>query len=71
MVVNPTKEKQKTNIRAAGSDDSIKLEPPRELTVESAIEFIADDELVEVTPTILRIRKRIRDRRARERAHAG
>ena len=71
MVVNPTKEKQKTNMRAAGSDDSIKLEPPRELTVETSIEFIADDELVEVTPTSLRIRKRVRDRRARERAKVG
>jgi GTP-binding protein len=71
MVVNPTKEKQKTNMRAAGSDDSIKLEPPRELTVETSIEFIADDELVEVTPTSLRVRKRVRDRRARERARVG
>ncbi len=71
MVVNPTKEKQKTNMRAAGSDEGIKLEPPRELTVETAIEFIADDELVEVTPTTLRIRKRLRDRKLRERARAG
>ncbi|MGZ4119374.1 MAG: translational GTPase TypA [Actinomycetota bacterium] len=68
MVVNPTKEKQKTNIRTHAADEAIKLEPPRELTVESAIEFIAADELVEVTPTRLRIRKRILDRRARERA---
>jgi GTP-binding protein len=68
MVVNPTKEKQKTNMRASGADDAIKLEPPRELTVETAIEFIAEDELVEVTPSSLRIRKRIRDRRQRERA---
>jgi GTP-binding protein len=68
MVVNPTKEKQKTNMRTHASDDAIKLEPPRELTVESAIEFIAGDELVEVTPSRLRIRKRILDRRARERA---
>ena len=68
MVVNPTKEKQKTNMRTHAADEAIKLEPPRELTVESAIEFIAADELVEVTPTTLRIRKRILDRRARERA---
>ena len=68
MVVNPTKEKQKTNMRTHAADEAIKLEPPRELTVESAIEFIAGDELVEVTPTTLRIRKRILDRRARERA---
>ena len=68
MVVNPTKEKQKTNMRTHASDEAIKLEPARELTVETAIEFIAADELVEVTPTSLRIRKRILDRRARERA---
>ena len=68
MVVNPTKEKQKTNMRTHATDDAIKLEPARELTVESAIEFIAADELVEVTPSTLRVRKRILDRRARERA---
>ena len=68
MSVNPTKEKQKTNMRASGSDEGIKLEPPRELGIETAIEFIADDELVEVTPSALRIRKRIRDRKDRERA---
>ncbi|HEV2685820.1 MAG TPA: translational GTPase TypA [Actinomycetota bacterium] len=68
MVVNPTKEKQKTNMRTHATDDAIKLEPARELTVESAIEFIAADEFVEVTPSRLRIRKRILDRRARERA---
>jgi GTP-binding protein len=68
MVVNPTKEKQKTNMRTHAADEAIKLEPPRELTVETAIEFIAGDELVEVTPSRLRIRKRILDRRARERA---
>ncbi|MFA5891078.1 MAG: translational GTPase TypA [Actinomycetota bacterium] len=68
MVVNPTKEKQKSNMRTHSHDEAIKLEPPRELTVESAIEFIAGDELVEVTPSRLRIRKRILDRRARERA---
>jgi GTP-binding protein len=68
MVVNPTKEKQKTNMRTHATDDAIKLEPPRELTVETAIEFIAADELVEVTPSTLRIRKRILERRARERA---
>ncbi len=70
MAVNPTKEKQKTNMRASGADEAIKLEPARELTVESSIEFIADDELVEVTPSALRIRKRVRDRRTRERARA-
>jgi GTP-binding protein len=68
LVVNVTREKQKTNIRAAGSDDAIKLEPHRELSVETAIEFIAADELVEVTPESLRVRKRLLDRRVRERA---
>jgi GTP-binding protein len=53
------REKQKTNIRTHASDDAIKLVPPRELTIESAIEFIADDELVEVTPSHLRVRKRV------------
>jgi GTP-binding protein len=59
MVVNVTKEKQKTNIRTHAADDAIKLVPPRELTIESAIELIADDELVEITPTDIRVRKRL------------
>ena len=59
MVVNITKEKQKTNIRTHAADDAIKLTPPRELTIESAIELIADDELVEITPTDIRVRKRV------------
>jgi GTP-binding protein len=58
MVVNVTREKQKTNIRTHAADDAIKLSPPKVLTIESAIELIADDELVEVTPTSLRMRKR-------------
>ncbi|MHB8512078.1 MAG: translational GTPase TypA [Actinomycetota bacterium] len=68
LVVNVTREKQKTNIRTHASDEAIKLEPPRELNVETSIEFIASDELVEVTPTSLRVRKRHLDRRVRERA---
>jgi GTP-binding protein len=59
MYVNVTKEKQKTNIRTHAADDAIKLTPPRVLTLETAIEWIADDELVEVTPANLRVRKRI------------
>jgi GTP-binding protein len=59
MVVNVCREKQKTNIRTHASDDAIKLTPPRVLTLETAIEWIADDELVEVTPSNLRVRKRI------------
>jgi len=58
LVVNPIKTKQLTNIRAAGKDDAILLTPPIPLTLEYAVEFIADDELVEVTPKSIRIRKR-------------
>jgi GTP-binding protein len=58
MVVNPTKAKQLTNIRTHSKDEAIKLEPPREMTLETAIEWIADDELVEVTPAAIRVRKR-------------
>ena len=66
--VNVMKGKKLTNIRAAGSDDSIQLEPPRLLTLESALEFIADDELVEVTPTAIRLRKRFLKAHERKRA---
>ena len=58
LVVNPIKTKKLTNIRAAGKDDAILLTPPIQLTLEYAVEFIADDELVEVTPLSIRIRKR-------------
>jgi GTP-binding protein len=58
LVVNPIKTKKLTNIRAAGKDDAILLTPPIQLTLEYAVEFIADDELVEVTPSSIRIRKR-------------
>ena len=58
LVVNPVKTKQLTNVRASGKDEAIALTPPIELTLESAIEFIADDELVEITPKSIRIRKR-------------
>ncbi len=57
MDVNPTKEKKLTNIRASGSDRNILLKPPRELTLEGALEFIEDDEWVEVTPNHIRLRK--------------
>jgi GTP-binding protein len=59
MVVNVTREKQKTNIRTHAADDAIKLTPPIVHTLETGIEFIADDELVEVTPDAIRIRKRV------------
>ena len=68
LVVNPIKTKKLTNIRAAGKDDAILLTPPIELTLEYAVEFIADDELVEVTPTSIRIRKRFLKEQDRKRA---
>jgi GTP-binding protein len=58
LVVNAIREKKLTNIRAAGSDEAIHLTPPREMTLEFALEFIEDDELVEVTPKHIRLRKR-------------
>jgi len=58
LVVNPIKTKQLTNIRAAGKDEAILLTPPIALTLEYAVEFIADDELLEITPKSIRIRKR-------------
>jgi GTP-binding protein len=58
MLANPAKGKQLTNIRASGSDDAIKLKPARKMTLETSIEWIDDDELVEVTPDAIRIRKR-------------
>jgi GTP-binding protein len=75
LVVNPIKGKQLTNIRAAGKDEAIALTPPIALTLEYAVEFIADDELCEVTPRVIRIRKRHlreheRKRAARESAGA-
>jgi GTP-binding protein len=58
LVVNPIKGKQLTNVRASGTDEAVRLVPPIELTLEYAVEFIADEELVEVTPQSIRIRKR-------------
>ncbi|MBN8441738.1 MAG: translational GTPase TypA [Thauera sp.] len=58
LVVNPIKGKQLTNVRASGTDEAVRLIPPIQLTLESAIEFIADDELVEITPKSIRLRKR-------------
>jgi GTP-binding protein len=59
MDVNVTKEKKQTNMRASSADEAIRLVPPRKLGLEQAIEFINDDELVEVTPSTIRLRKRI------------
>ena len=73
LPVNPTKEKQLTNVRAAGSDENILLTPPVRMSLEQALEFIEDDELVEVTPESIRLRKKLlkeherkRDSRSRE-----
>jgi GTP-binding protein len=59
MEVNPLKAKQLTNVRASGKDESIRLTPPRRPTLEQAIAYIDDDELVEVTPKSIRLRKRV------------
>ncbi|HXV72470.1 MAG TPA: translational GTPase TypA [Acidimicrobiia bacterium] len=69
MVVNPTKGKQLTNIRTHAADDAIKLRPPRRLTLELAMEWITDDELVEVTPEAVRVRKRHLSESERRRHH--
>ena len=68
LTVNPLKGKKLTNIRAAGKDDNVLLTPPITLTLEYAVEFIADDELVEVTPQSIRIRKRFLKAHERKRA---
>src|SRR5512134_1723379 len=68
LTVNPVKTKQLTNIRAAGKDEAINLTPPIPLTLEYAVEFIADDELVEITPKSIRIRKRYLKEHERKRA---
>ena len=68
LVVNPIKGKQLTNVRASGSDEAVRLVPPIELTLEKAVEFIADDELVEITPRSIRIRKRLLKEHERKRA---
>ena len=57
--VNPMKAKQLTNVRASGKDEAIRLTPPRRLTLEQAIAYIDDDELVEVTPKAIRLRKEV------------
>ena len=69
LVVNPIKGKQLTNVRASGTDEAVRLVPPVQVTLESAIEFIADDELVEITPKSIRIRKRHLNEHDRKRAN--
>ena len=67
LEVNPLKGKQLTNMRASGKDDAIQLTPPTRMTVEQAMSYIADDELVEVTPRSVRLRKRWLDPHERKR----
>ncbi len=71
LVVNPTKAKQLNNIRAAGTDENINLTPPVQFSLEQAIEFIEDDELVEVTPKSIRLRKKLLKEHERKRASRG
>ena len=72
LVVNPLKAKQLTNVRAAGSDENILLTPPINLTLEQALEFIDDDELVEVTPQHIRLRKKfLKEHERKKAARAG
>ncbi|HUN92855.1 MAG TPA: translational GTPase TypA [Burkholderiaceae bacterium] len=68
LVVNPVREKKLTNVRAAGKDEHIDLVPPIRLTLEYAVEFIADDELAEITPQSIRLRKRLLKENERRRA---
>jgi GTP-binding protein len=68
LEVNPMKAKQLTNVRASGTDDAIRLTTPRTMTLEQAIAYIQDDEFVEVTPTSIRLRKRLLDPHERKRA---
>jgi GTP-binding protein len=68
LVVNPVREKKLTNVRSSGKDDAIVLTPPIQLTLEKAVEFIADDELVEITPKSIRLRKRHLKEHERKRA---
>ena len=71
LVVNPTKAKQLTNVRASGTDEAIVLTPPVRHTLEQALEFIEDDELVEVTPVSIRLRKKLLTENERKRAKKG
>jgi GTP-binding protein len=72
LVVNPLKAKQLTNVRAAGKDDNVLLSPPQRLTLEQALEFIDDDELVEVTPRHVRLRKkRLKEHERKRQARAA
>ena len=68
LVVNPIKGKQLTNVRASGTDEAVRLVPPVQLSLEAAVEFIEEDELVELTPKSIRLRKRFLTEIERKRA---
>ena len=68
LVVNPLKGKQLTNIRASGKDEAIMLTPPLNFSLEQALEFIEGDELVEITPSAIRIRKKLLKEHERKKA---
>ena len=71
ITVNVCRKKQLTNMRASGSDESLRLVPPRNMSLEQCLEFLADDELLEVTPENLRLRKRILNHEIRMKALKG
>ncbi|MCC7006681.1 MAG: translational GTPase TypA [Ottowia sp.] len=71
LVVNPIKGKQLTNVRASGTDEAVRLVPPIQMSLEYAVEFIADDELVEITPLSIRLRKRYLKEHERKKASRG
>ena len=71
LVVNPIKGKQLTNVRSSGTDEAVRLVPPIQMSLEYAVEFIEDDELVEVTPKSIRLRKRYLTEIERKRAVRG
>jgi GTP-binding protein len=68
LIVNPIKGKQLTNVRSSGTDEAVRLVPAVALSLESAVEFIDEDELVEITPKNIRIRKRFLNEHERKRA---
>jgi GTP-binding protein len=71
LVVNVMRGKKLTNMRASGSDDAVSLTPIKPMTLEQALEYIGDDELVEITPLNIRIRKKILDENERKRSKSG
>ena len=71
MVVKPIREKKLTNVRSSGADDAIILKPPRDMSLEAALEYIEQDEYVEITPTTIRLRKIFLTENARKRSRVG